>query len=35
MHSKVPFLEPLVSEQIQVIIRMRKDAVAWDKRIEN
>jgi hypothetical protein len=32
---KVPFLEPLVSEQIQVITRMRKDAVAWDKLIEN
>ena len=32
---KVPFLEPLVSEGIQVITRMRKDGVAWDERIEN
>ena len=33
--SKVPFLAPLVAEGIQVITRMRKDAVAWDERIEN
>ncbi len=33
--SKVTFLEPLVDEGIHVITRMRKDAVAWDKRIEN
>ena len=32
---KVTFLEPLVDEGIQVITRMRKDAVGWDKRIEN
>ena len=32
---KVPFLEPLFTEGIHVITRMRKDAVAWDKRIEN
>ena len=33
--SKVPFLAPLVAEGIQVITPMRKDAVAWDERIEN
>jgi hypothetical protein len=32
---KVPFLAPLVSSGIQVITRMRKDAVAWDQRIES
>ena len=32
---KVPFLAPLVSAGIPVITRMRKDGVAWDKRIEN
>ena len=32
---KVPFLAPLVSEGIAVVTRMRKDAVAWDKRIES
>ena len=32
---KVPFLEPLVSEGIQVITRMRKDGVAWEQRIDN
>ena len=31
---KVPFLVPLVSAGIPVITRMRKDGVAWDKRIE-
>ena len=31
---KVPFLLPLVSAGIPVITRMRKDGVAWDKRIE-
>ena len=33
--SKVPFLSPLVTEGIHVITRLRKDAVAWDERIEN
>jgi hypothetical protein len=33
--GKVPFLDPLVSSGIQVITRMRKDAVAWDERIES
>jgi hypothetical protein len=33
--SKVPFLSPLVAKGIHVISRMRKDAVAWDKIIEN
>jgi hypothetical protein len=33
--SKVPFLSPLVDKLIHVITRMRKDAVAWDNRIEN
>jgi hypothetical protein len=33
--SKVPFLSPLVSAGISVITRMRKDAVAWDERIES
>ncbi len=33
--GKVPFLAPLVSSGIQVITRMRKDAVAWDERIES
>ena len=32
---KVPFLAPLVAQGIQVITRMRKDAVAWDERIES
>ncbi len=32
---KVPFLAPLVSSGIQVITRMRKDAVAWEQRIES
>ena len=31
---KVPFLAPLVSEGISVVTRMRKDAVAWERRIE-
>jgi hypothetical protein len=33
--SKVPFLSPLVAQAIHVITRMRKDAVAWDERIED
>jgi hypothetical protein len=33
--SKVPFLSPLVDQLIHVISRMRKDAVAWDQRIED
>lgn len=33
--GKVPFLEPLVSSGIEVVTRMRKDAVAWDQRIES
>ena len=32
---KVPFLAPLVAQGLQVITRMRKDAVAWDERIES
>ncbi len=32
---KVPFLAPLVAQGIQVITRMRKDAVAWDERMES
>ncbi len=32
---KVPFLAPLVSAGIVVVTRMRKDAVAWDERIES
>ena len=32
---KAPFLQPLVTQHIQVITRMRKDAVAWEQRIEN
>jgi len=32
---KVPFLQPLTSVGIHVITRMRKDAVAWDRRIES
>ena len=32
---KVAFLAPLVAEGIQVITPMRKDAVAWDERIES
>ena len=32
---KVPFLAPLVSGGIQVVTRMRKDAVGWDQRIES
>jgi hypothetical protein len=32
---KVPFLAPLVSAGISVITRMRKDAVAWEQRIES
>lgn len=32
---KVPFLKPLVDQNIHVVTRMRKDAVAWDKRIES
>jgi len=31
--SKVPFLSPLVDQGIQVVTRMRKDAVAWDERL--
>jgi len=30
--SKVPFIKPLLDEGIYVITKMRKDAVAWDKR---
>ena len=33
--SKVPFIKPLLDNGIYLITRMRKDAVAWDKRIEN
>ena len=32
--SKVPFLKPLLARGIYVVTRMRKDAVAWDKRTE-
>ena len=32
---KVPFLAPLVAAGISVVTRMRKDAVAWDQRIES
>jgi len=33
--SKVPFLSPLIAKGIHVITRMRKDAVAWDKKIDD